>query len=80
MSTFLLMGAVLGAAIGVLHAGYLYRDRVAHGHSSIGSAAWYAAWTAALWTLFGPYLLAFWIVGAVGLAFARLRGRSGGRR
>jgi hypothetical protein len=80
VNTFLLIGALLGAVIGVLHAGYLYRDRIAGGHSGIVSAAWFAAWTLALWTVFGPYPLAFWIIGAVGLAFSRLRGKSGARQ
>ncbi len=67
-------GAVLGALFGVLHAAQVYRRRVADEGASPGRAAYFALWAVALWTLFGAYLLAFWIIGAVGLAISRLRG------
>ena len=74
MEEFLWSGAVLGALFGVLHAAQVYRRRMADEGASPGRAAYFALWTVALWTLFGAYLLAFWIIGAVGLAISRLRG------
>ena len=73
MGDFLWAGAVLGALFGVIHAAQAYRQRVADEGASPGRAAWFALWAVALWTLFGAYLLAFWIIGAVGLAISRLR-------
>ena len=35
-------------------------------------ALYHGLWTFALWTLFGSYVLAFWILGAVGQSVARL--------
>ncbi len=74
MSEFLWAGAILGAVLGVIHAVQAYRQRVADEGASPGRAAYFALWTVALWVLFGAYLLAFWIIGAVGLAISRLRG------
>ncbi len=78
MGDFLWAGAVLGALFGVIHAAQVYRQRVADEGASPGRAAYFAfwavaLWTVALWALFGAYLLAFWIIGAVGLAVSRLR-------
>lgn len=73
MSEFLWAGAVLGAVLGVIHAVQAYRQRVVDEGASPGRAAYFALWAVTLWTLFGAYLLAFWIIGAVGLAVSRLR-------
>ena len=74
MEEFLWSGASLGAVVGVIHAAHAYRQRVADEGDSPGRAAYFALWAVVLWTLFGAYLLAFWIIGAVGLAISRLRG------
>ena len=73
MSEVLWAGAALGAVLGVIHAVQAYRQRVADEGASPGRAAYFAFWAFALWILFGAYLLAFWIIGAVGLAISRLR-------
>ena len=73
MEEFLWSGAVLGALLGVIHAVQAYRQRIADEGASPGRAAYFALWAVALWALFGAYLLAFWIIGAVGLAVSRLR-------
>ena len=74
MSEFLWAGVVLGAVLGVIHAVQVYRQRIADEGASPGRAAYFALWAVTLWTIFGAYLLAFWIIGAAGLAISRLRG------
>lgn len=71
MSTFLTLGLFIGAIIGALHARSIYRDRIASS-AGTGEAVWFALWTFGLWTLFGAYLLALWILGAFGMAASRL--------
>jgi hypothetical protein len=59
VSAFLWAGSALGIVVGVLHGIDLWRR---HG----GAKGLYCAlWALALWTLFGAYVLAFWILGAV---------------
>lgn len=72
MDQFLLWGTVLGALCGALHAPLVYRNRVADEGASPLRAAYFAAWTFGLWTLFGAYLLAFWLIGAAGMMVSRL--------
>lgn len=72
MGEFLLVGTVLGAAIGLVHAIHLYRRRLFEGGGKALAAAWFALWALALWTLFGAYVLAFWILGAVWMGLASL--------
>ncbi|MCZ6665894.1 MAG: hypothetical protein O7B81_11350 [Gammaproteobacteria bacterium] len=71
MDLFLWIGSAIGAALGFLHGVYLYRKITAR--ASAGGATginvrglYYAIWTFALWTLFGSYVLAFWLVGGIG--------------
>jgi hypothetical protein len=73
MDEFLWLGTFFGAVFGVLHAVHVYRRRVEEDAAGPGRAAYFALWAVALWTIFGAYLLAFWIIGAVGLAVSRLR-------
>ena len=77
MDDFLWIGSALGAALGLLHGIYLYRQQTARtlasgraGGRAIG--LYYGLWAFALWTLFGSYVLAFWILGAVAYSIARL--------
>ena len=72
MENFLWAGTVLGAGFGLLHAFSVYRNRVAEEGASPVRALYFGAWTVALWTLFGAYLLAFWLLGAVGMAATRV--------
>jgi len=74
MGDFLLAGAILGALFGSIHAIHVYRQRVRDEGASPRQALYFAIWAVGLWTLFGAYLLAFWIIGAVGLGVSRLRG------
>lgn len=71
MGWFLLLSTVIGACAGALHAPLVYRRRLADG-ASLGRAAWFGLWTLLLWTLSGAYLLLFWLIGAAGMAIARL--------
>lgn len=71
MDTLLIVGTVLGAVCGALHAHAIHGARRRDGADS-GMALYYAGWTFALWTLFGGYLLILWLAGAAGMGLARL--------
>ena len=62
-----LIGAVAGTVVGCAHAIGIYRrcDRApTRGRlSGRARAAYYAAWTLALWVLFGAYVLIVWLFG-----------------
>jgi hypothetical protein len=69
MTDFLLVGALMGLIIGLLHVAYLSRV-VACGTNSVGSgtrvsALNFAIWTCGLWILMGAYLLGFWLIAVV---------------
>lgn len=77
MEQFLWLGSLLGAVIGVSHAVHLYRRRAARrltlAPATPGTSGFsYGIWAFALWTLFGAYVLAFWVLGALGLGISRL--------
>jgi len=72
MTEFLWIGTGLGAALGILHAICVFRQQRTVAGRGVGTAAYFALWTVALWTLFGAYLLFFWILGATGLAVSRV--------
>ena len=73
MEQFLYWGTVLGVVFGTLHAPLVYRSRIADEGASPARAAYFAAWALMLWALFGAYLLAFWLIGATGIAVSRLK-------
>jgi hypothetical protein len=54
----------LGAAVGLAHAVYLWRVSLQEAESR-GTAIYRGAWAVGLWTLFGTYVLALWIVGVI---------------
>jgi hypothetical protein len=70
---FLYWGTALGVVFGTLHAPIVYRSRIADEGASPARAAYFAAWAFTLWALFGAYLLAFWLIGAAGIAVSRLK-------
>jgi hypothetical protein len=68
----------LGAAVGLVHAFYLWRVSLQEAESR-STAIYRGAWAIGLWTLFGTYVLVLWIVGViaygmVGLLPARREG------
>lgn len=62
MSEFLLVGWVLGLGVGLFHAASLIQRQAARG---ILPALYNALWSLVLWTIFGPYVLAVWLIGGV---------------
>jgi hypothetical protein len=76
MANFLWLGSVFGAVFGMLHGIYLYRQQAACALASgtIGGRAiglYYGLWAFALWTLFGAYVLALWVLGSIAYLIAR---------
>ena len=77
MDLFLWIGSAIGAALGFLHAAYLYRAIAARA-SAAGATGinvrglYYGVWTFALWTIFGSYVLAFWLIGGIASSIVRL--------
>ena len=68
MGELLWLGAALGALLGVLHGVYLYRSLVERAPAgdaphSRAVALYHGLWAFILWTLFGAYVLAFWVLG-----------------
>jgi hypothetical protein len=77
MGTFLWIGSALGAAVGLLHGIYLYRQQVAWAlanepYSSKATGIYYGLWAILLWTVFGAYVLAFWMLGAIAWLIMRV--------
>ena len=70
MTLFLWIGSAVGAVLGLLHAIHLYRQiaeraAVAGATGLNGRGLYYGIWTFALWTIFGSYVLAFWLLGTI---------------
>jgi hypothetical protein len=72
MVEFLWIGTSLGTVLGVLHGISVFRQQSALAGGGHGRALYFALWTLALWAVFGAYVLAFWLLGAFGLALSRL--------
>lgn len=72
MMAFIWIGTSLGAVLGLLHGISVFRQQSTRAGGSFGKALYFALWTLALWVVFGAYVLAFWILGAVGLTLSRL--------
>ncbi len=65
-------GTILGAVLGLLHAGYVYRVvSVPGGATAHARASYFALWTLCLWLLLGTYVLALWIISVFAYAIAR---------
>ena len=72
MKSMLWVGTVIGAILGLLHAGYVYRVvSIPGGAAAHARAGYYAVWTLALWLLCGIYVLVLWIISLVAYAIAR---------
>jgi hypothetical protein len=71
MDIVLWLGSALGAVIGLLHAGYIYRGRLQRSANDRIMAVYRGLWAFALWVLFGSYLLVLWVVGVIAYAAVR---------
>jgi hypothetical protein len=58
----LVVGALFGAVVGVVHGGYVFRERASRPGVGAGVALYYAAWTFVLWVVFGSYVLALSLI------------------
>lgn len=58
----LVVGALFGALVGVVHGAYVYGERVSHRGVGPAVALYYAIWTFALWVLLGSYVLALGLI------------------
>lgn len=70
MEDMIVFAGALGAVLGLAHGYWIYRQVSARhstgaGLSGRARGVYYALWTLALWTVFGTYVLAFWILGSV---------------
>lgn len=82
MELFLWIGSILGALVGLAHGIQIYRsraDRVFASASGGGkfSGAYYGLWAFGLWTIFGAYVLTFWVLGSVAYSISRLMPQRG---
>lgn len=80
MHEALLLGSLLGALVGAAHAPRVFQNRLNDGEASIASALYYAAWAFVLWTVFGAYILLFWLIGGVWMLLSRRRVEVGAAR
>ncbi|MEW2915338.1 hypothetical protein [Leisingera sp. JC11] len=72
MSTYLLVGTAMGAIVGFLHMLNILQARLGRPGLAPFKTVWQGIWTWILWTLFGAYVLTFWILGAVLLGVSKL--------
>ena len=69
MDSFLWAGSLLGLLLGLCHGVDLWRRQGG------GRGVYAALWALVLWTLFGSYVLAFWILGLLLRGLARVLAR-----
>ncbi|UWQ27827.1 hypothetical protein [Leisingera sp. M523] len=62
----------MGAIVGFLHMLDVFRARLDRPGLAYNKTVWQGIWTWFLWTLFGAYVLTFWILGAVLLGVSKL--------
>ena len=69
MNDALVIGAIFGAIVGLVHGRYVYADRAGRDTArpivARGKAVYFALWTFALWVLFGSYVLYFGLLSTV---------------
>lgn len=73
MANALIIGSVVGAIIGLIHAGYVYIQQTAEFPERLAEhpvavrvrAAYFALWTIFLWVLLGSYVFYLWVVSVV---------------
>ena len=77
MVDFLWIGSALGALLGLLHGTYLFqqvapRARARRIPGGPAQGLYYGLWAFTLWTLFGSYVLALWLLGVLAYPIVRL--------
>jgi len=80
MASFLLISSACGAALGLLHARYLYRQIAVRGQTKGITGVnlrglYYGIWTLALWTIFGSYVVVLWLIGAFAAAIVGMNSK-----
>ena len=76
MSEFFYLSTFLGCVLGILHAVHILRHHSAlPGTEAMATQINRALWAVVLWTIFGAYLVVFWLLGFVLRPFLR-RGRA----
>ncbi len=78
MGEFLWFGTMLGASVGFVHFLQFLLTRAGRPGRNFLRHLWHGLWIWALWTLFGAYVLAFWLLGLVLMAISSfLPGKAG---
>jgi len=72
MGDFLVAGTVLGGVVGFFHAIQCVRSRVIIDHVPLQGALGHGLWVWALWTVFGSYVLFFWLIGLIAMTASGL--------
>lgn len=80
MASFLLISSACGAALGLLHALYLYRQIAVRGQTKGVTGVnlrglHYGIWTVALWTIFGSYIVVLWLIGSFAAAIVGMNSK-----
>jgi len=65
MGTVIWLGTAVGFVAGLIHAVHLVGEHHATGSNGLAVTIYRAIWALILWSLFGAYLLALWILGSV---------------
>ncbi len=71
MTALLWAGTMLGAVVGFFHALQVLQSRMGRPGLDPVKTIWQAVWTWGLWTLFGAYVLTFWILGLICFGISR---------
>ena len=72
MGTYLLAGTAIGAIVGFFHMLYIFSARFGRPGLNPYKTLWQGVWTWGLWTLFGAYVLTFWIFGLLCMGISKV--------
>ncbi|MCG7522507.1 hypothetical protein [Ruegeria sp. Ofav3-42] len=72
MGDFFWIGTAIGAAIGLLNMLFILSSRLGQTGLNQAKTIWQGLWVWALWTVFGAYVLALWLLGVVFLGLSRI--------